>query len=132
MSKVNPLPVVSGMYEEKILLLRFERTTTVCGPTPYAEFKGRIPKAKFVPCRRLLYIHSTHYALQNNNKYPSRIGQNTLPEQHQCIDWLFQSISDTIDQVLLHRWLVLRASSGDCARTIVAMMELATAMCTSE
>ena len=119
--------------------------------------------------RRLLYTHRTHYALQNNNKYPHsntklsirrkrkmqdtwvivdlkwksrrgaviakispRIGQNTLSEQYQCIDFSFQSIVATVDQFLLHRWLVLRALNGDCTRTIIAMIELATAMCSSE
>ena len=65
-------------------------------------------------------------------KISPRIGQNTSPEQHQCIDLLFKSIAGTVDQYLLHRWLVLRALNGDCARTIVAIKKLATAMCTSE
>jgi len=36
--EITPLLVVSAMYEEKNLLCRFEKTTTVGGPTPYAEF----------------------------------------------------------------------------------------------
>ena len=56
MSSINPLLIVSGMYDEENLLHHFKQTTTVIAPTHYAASRGQTPRSALVLCLKLRFV----------------------------------------------------------------------------